>query len=293
MSEVEAVPQAAEASDSLQGTTEALAEATADAQEAPKGDAKPDAKASDENISGKLGTLLRREQQYQAKVKAEKTKLAQERETLSRERAEIESLREKYARIKDDPIEGLKETGLDYEKLTRNILNAGTPEAKMAALEKKLEAFEQARQQEIAEQQQRVAASQIENGKKSYQDHIAQNEAKYPTLALYDEGRVRDAAWQVAMQYYQETKIAPEPNEVAEYLEQQALAEQKSFEERRAKRTSAGLPPEKAPKGTKTLTSAKTKERSAPALPDNYSKLSKEEQRKLDVEFLEKNLWKD
>lgn len=244
-----------------------------------------------EAISGKLGTLLRREQQFQAKVKAEKDRLNVERRQFETEKAEIESLRAKYARVKEDPIEGLREAGLSYEELTRNIINSNTPEAKIDALQKKIELLEQSRQAEQQQVQQKQAAQQIESGKELYKSHIFSNTEKYPTLALYDEVKVREAAWNIATQYYNKTQIAPDAEQVAEYLEKQAIEEFNAFEALQARRK--GIPAQEASKPlAKTLSNSKTSQRSLPELPPDFDKLPKSKQKEVEAEYLSKHLWR-
>lgn len=255
--------------------------------------APPPEEPKPEPVSGKLGTLLRREQQFQAKVKAEKEKLGAERQKFETERAELETMRARYAKVNEDPIEGLKATGLSYEELTRKILASNTPEAKIDALQKKLEMLEQSRETEQREYQKQIADRQVESGKELYKSHIFGNEDKYPTLTLYDEAEVREAAWNIATSYYTKTQIAPDAEEVAQYLENQAALRFKAMEERRTKRVAppVGALPSKT--GAKTLTASKIAERSAPPMAVDYHKMTEEEQREHDAAYLAKHLWKD
>lgn len=266
--------------------------------EAPAQEAPPPEAPKEELVSGKLGTLLRREQQFQQKTRAEKEKIASERAEIARERQELDAVKARYARVKDDPIEGLKEAGLSYEDLTKRILNADTPEAKIEAMQAKLEAFEKARETERQELQQRHTTQQIDHSKNEIKSHIFGNPDKYPTLTMYDEATIRERAWDVATQYYAKTQQAPDLDELAGYLEEQASNELKAFDERRAKHSAArmpAIPAQSSSKGkvTKTLTAAKTGERATLALPPDYAKMSPDEQRAHDAEFLAKNLWKD
>lgn len=257
-------------------------ETAVETKEAPK-------ETSQEHVSGKLGTLLRREQQLQSKIKAQKESLAAEREALQREKAEIESLKAKYAKVKEDPIAALKETGLSYEELTRKILNSDTPEGKIEALAQKLEAMEREKAEYAEAQRQREILAQREANKNEFKEHIFSNEEKYPTLTLYDPEEVREAAWSLAVQYYNATKIEPDVDDVCQLLEKQASQKLQAIQERMGKRT-APAKPQGAPK---TLSNAKAAERAVVNLPPDYNKMSPDEQRKFDAEFLAKHLWKD
>lgn len=252
-----------------------------------------DKPVGDQPISGKLGTLLRREQSFQQKVKAEKAKIVSEREALAAERADLEGLKARFARIKDDPIEGLKESGLNYEELTRKIIQAGTPEAKIEALHQKLEAIEAQRRQELQEQQSRVSRTEIESSKDFYQKHIFNNIERFPTVSLYDEQEVREAAWHIATQAFQKTGEPPDAEQVAEYMEEQAASRFKALEDRRAKRVPPvpASPVKGAKVGSKTLTNGKAAERSTPELPVDIDKLPLDEQKRIYADYLRKNLW--
>lgn len=248
-----------------------------------------------EAISGKMGTLLKREQQFQAKVRAEKEALAKDREAYARDKAEIEAQKARYAKVKENPIEGLKEAGLSYEELTRKILELDTPEAKIGALAEELRALKEERAREHQERVSRETQAQVESGKDQFQKHIFDNVDKYPTLTLYDEARVRAAAWALASQAYSESGEVPTFEAIAQHLEDQLVSEQDELARRRAARQPVPSPPA-APvskAGVKTLSSSMVSERATPALPSNYHELSRAEQRAIDAEFLAKNLWKE
>jgi len=246
----------------------------------------------EEAISGKMGKLLHREQQFQAKLRAQKEEIAAERASVAREKAEIEALKGKYARVKEDPIEALKETGLSYEELTRRILNADTPEAKIEALSQKIEAFERSRAEEQQAQQQRAATSNYEASRNQFKANISSNEDKYPTLTLLEPEEVWADAWKVADQYFKQTQEVPDIDDLTQYLEDQASARFKAIDERRSKRVAPPATPAKSPPG-KTISNAKVAERATAALPTNMDKMTPDERRQAEADYLAKHLWKD
>lgn len=278
----------------------------ADSEQAAPETAQEPAEPAEPTISGKLGTLLRREQAFTAKLRAEKEAIRTEREASSRERQEIEQLRARYARIKEDPIEGLKEAGVDYSELTKRIINRDNPTAEyqIEELRKELFSLKEQREQEQQSIQQTKAEQQIHSGKSAYEEFIFKNEDKYPTLTLYEPAEVREAAWDVATKYYQKTGVAPDPEQLAIFLESQAEQRYNALQERRAKRSappqSEGEPKEgesstkaTGAKGSRTLTSSKAAERSLPPLPADISKMSAEKQREVYAAYLARNLWRE
>lgn len=293
----EAVPEVAEA------TPEAPAEGAPEAEKPP-----PDRPAEQlSGISGKMALLLRKEQATQAKIHREKESIRADREAIQRERAEIEAYKAHYAKVKSDPLEGLRETGLSYEELTKRILSDGkpSPEHELSEVKREIAEWKAEKQREKEEAQSKTMAQQIEAGKQHFEDFVFNSEDDYPFLTLYDKGEVRESAWKVATEYYQKTGEPPDPKELAEFLEQQASSRYTLISERRSQRLAAkesqGKPEEravngkgaaaKATPGTRTLTHGLAAERAAPEIPADVSKLSPAEQDAFRAEFLKKHLY--
>jgi hypothetical protein len=127
-----------------------------------------------------------------AEVNAQATAHAAE---LRSGREAVKELAELRTLAKDNPAELIRRLGLDWNRTTAAMVEADTPEAKLAALEARLAAREsgesEAKQKADAEAAQRHAEqkAQIEG---AYVTAIRDGAAEYPMLARYtDAGLIR------------------------------------------------------------------------------------------------------
>jgi len=128
------------------------------ADEGKPGDAPPKKKTrtADELMSAAIGKKQRVNRERKA-LAAEKEAFARERAATSERLTKADRLEQALARAKDDPS-ALSEFGVSYDDWTAKLLAAGTPDAKIELLEKKLNAAEALREKRERLEQEREQA---------------------------------------------------------------------------------------------------------------------------------------
>jgi hypothetical protein len=150
-------------------------------------------------------------------LRAQMADLQRQREADRANMAQMQAERDRLASIesslKDNPLEAFRKAGLTPEQLLQQALKEGTPEAKMEAMMKTLEAERAEReklQRTIAEREQAAQAQRVQD------DYFraSQNAEKYPNLVGKDKAMLVAFGSQVAImaaeRYRRETGTTPD-----------------------------------------------------------------------------------
>jgi hypothetical protein len=209
-------------------TTEAPVEApdtTAQAQgDAPEGKEAPavdPVKARAEKIAQAVAEKMARRK---AKVREGEANLARARADFDRQQAalaeqakQLEQHRQLVVRANDGDPEAMKALGFNYDAYTEAMLKRGTPDEKIGALQKELEAeraARKAREQQEAEAQQRAYVQQAE---KNFLGVIQGGD--FPEASLYAPEELVATGHAVADQLARQNGQPPTLRQIAEEIE--------------------------------------------------------------------------
>ena len=179
------VPETADAPVEAEATE--TTEAT-DAEEAPKA------------VDSRLVAALARKR---ARLRSESARLAEERAALERDRAaatEREQLAERLQQLAQRAAQGddeaLRALGIDYDQLTIRRLRAGTPEAKLEAMQQQLEAERAHRLERERAAQEAAVQQQAQAAMQSFVSLV--QGGQYPEASIYDAQEIAQAGNQIA-----------------------------------------------------------------------------------------------
>lgn len=157
--------------------------------EAPaEGQAAPAPVQQQERVSGKIESLIRREQQALQKERQAKEQMAQAQAMLQK----IQD----FEQAKTNPKKALDLLGLNYDELTKSLLADGTipPEVEIKKLKDEFGAYkteqQQAEQRRAQEEQQRALAQQtqaVDNFKTEINNYINENASRYELITFEDK----------------------------------------------------------------------------------------------------------
>ncbi len=110
----------------------------------------------------------------------------------AQERAELEEARALAKLAKDDPAAYAEKTGLDIDRMTSTWLANGKPDAKVSALEKRLDA-EKAEREEAAKDSEAVSTrARIDATERTFVKLLEEKADEYPAIADMDAGELFD-----------------------------------------------------------------------------------------------------
>ena len=171
---------------------------------------------------------LRREAETQARA------VEQQRQALEAERREIARLRSAAEKLREDPLAGLRELGVDLNAVNERVALEGTPEAKFKALQDMIERQQKELETYRTTQQQREHSAMVQNAEREFQA-LASNEESFPHLAarmaLHPRAVIRQA-YDIQQEYQAKTGKVPTQQELAEALDYLAAEEYRAITER-------------------------------------------------------------
>lgn len=225
VSHVEPAPVEASQEPPEAASTEADSAPETPEELAAKAKAEEEAKAKADARKARLDELKSLAESEAAKVR-EKARKRAERErasTLAREAEEqARQYRALMSRAKEDPLAWAEENGINPEAIIDRAIKKGSQEEQIAALNAKLERFEQERLQEQKRIQETARQQQFERGARALVEHVFGDEEKYPALTLSYHQRERQLALDAHSVYVQATAsgYSYTDQEILDYLEQ-------------------------------------------------------------------------
>lgn len=229
--------------------------------EKPKEEQKDDPK-----FARRFAALSRQEKQIQEKQKAVEDKEKQ----LEAMRTEAEEVKAVLAMAKENPLEFLKKTGLDYNELTNLVLSSELSEEdkKFKTLEKEIEELKQSKEREKQEQeaaklkaQEERFVSLINNYKVECKNTVQQNPDKYELILA--NGR-EDDVFDIIERYFVETETVLDFDIAADYLEQILFEEAQKIV--KTKKFASAFQPKEAEAMREKATDVREKQRPSPTL---------------------------
>lgn len=215
---------------------------------------------------------------------------------IQREMAAIQRERQSLAKLRTDPVAAVREAGWDPEEFILSLANAATPEARQKQVyDAHQQQIEQLRQEQIAFRNEQLALQRAQQ-ERAHQEFrgsiekrfldVALNEEKSPYLsALYpgDTAYLLKQGDMAADKYRELTGLEATPEDIAEYLEEEAQKRYNARQEGGTKRaTGNGKSSATSAKEAITLSSRDSSDRRT--LSRDLKNLSDEERRALAVE---------
>jgi hypothetical protein len=240
-------------------------------------------KKTDDFLAPKFAALSKKEKQIrqtEAALKAREAELSKRLAEIEGSKTETESkLKSFEQQFKENPLKALKERGITMEQLIEMQMNDENPtvDMKLKRMQEEMESKALARVEELErklkEKEENEAKSQYDKAVESYKKELssfAQQNAETYELIVANEAT--DLMFQVADEYYRNTKRVPDIKEVADAVEAHLEEEaRKIFELKKFKQAS----PQKA---TPNKTAPTLSNTSAANVPSNGErKLSREE----------------
>lgn len=196
---------------------------------------KPKPEPQNDEFSSKFAALSRKEKQ----IREQETALQQKLQEIEARQSEIEEKYGKYSnldeRIRNNPMELLQENGIDFETLTKMIIeNEGkpTPEMEIKRLReemdnkymKQLEDLKAELAEKEQQKEEKYYDEVVENYKNELNEFIEQNAEQYELIKLNDAS---DLVYQVVEEHYNETGRVLSNEEASEHVENYLLEEAK------------------------------------------------------------------
>lgn len=266
--------------------------------EAPEGKEAPPVdpvKARAEKVAKDVADKMARRK---AKVREGEAALARARAEFERHQAslneqakQLEQHKQLVARANEGDVEAMQALGWDYDRATQAMLKRGTPDEKIGALEKQLEAERKAREERDRREQEAQNQAIRAQAEKAFVSVIQSGE--FPESALYAPEELVATGHMIADQLAQQNGRPPSLHEVAAEIERR-LSERhakirEAAEKRKAADAEAAAAAEAAKKGGKkgstTLDNRDAGERGAPP-----QELTEEQKRALFAQFARENL---
>jgi hypothetical protein len=233
---------------------------------------------------------LRRDAEQQSRA------VEMQRMQLEQERREVARLRSAAEKLREDPLAGLRELGVDLAQVNEKVALEGTPEAKFKALQDMIERQQKELETYRQTQQQREHTTQVQNAEREFQS-LASDEEKYPYLAartaLHPRSVIRQA-YEIQQEYQAKTGKIPTQAELAEALDYLAGEEYRSITERTARgarqdgrKTGHAAAGSKAPQ-SRTLSPTRSAERAGASKLDLHT-LPREKQVEYVVQLAKQN----
>lgn len=224
----------------------------------------------------KLSAVIRAREKasrLRREAEAQRAEIERDRMRLDLERREIENLKRAREAMARNPLEGLKELGLDVRDLTERAALEGTPDAQIRELREALDA--QRKELEDYRRGQTIREMEVTRAKAETDFFaLARAEDQFPFLAARTELHpelVKAQAYQLQEQYHRQTGKVPTLQEIAEALDYLASEEYRHVSEREARRgasTAAATgngPAAGKPRTSRTLSTARAGEKSTGA----------------------------
>lgn len=180
---------------------------------------------------------------FAALAKQEKA-LRAERESLRREKAEIESARIKWSKIGEAPLDVLKENGLDPEEFVRRVIDDGKPSTEfvLSNLQKELAELKAERAATVEAQKQSAYQHEVSTAKSTFASWVEEQAELFPLLYEFDPVQIGEAGWNVAHELVEELDRAPTQAEIAGRIEENLSRVQRVRDERKAKLAAKKVP---------------------------------------------------
>jgi hypothetical protein len=250
---------------SAEFSPEVLAQLSADG-------APPEAAAAEEKpadfLAPKFAALTRKERQvkaYEAQVKAKEAELTKRLAELDGRSTELDSKSKSFEQqFKENPLKALRERGITMEQLIEMQMNDENPTTDMK-LKRMQEEFESKAFNEISELKKQIKDKEEAQAKEQYDKAVEGYktelngfvEKNSETYELIMANGATDLMFQVAEDYFQQTKRVPDIKEVADAVEAHLEEEAKKiFELKKFKQASPKPTPPKQTAPTLSNTSA-------------------------------------
>jgi hypothetical protein len=207
--EVEGVepPEAAGAGESKPG----------EGQDKP-GDPKELAKKIAEKVSGKLANRKARLHKREVDLAQAREDFRRQQEALNEQARSIEHHRQLVARANEGDVDAMNELGWDYDRVTQALLKRGTPDEKIGALEKQLQAERKAREEREKKDQEAQMRARVQQAEQEFVSLVTGGE--FPESALYEPEEIVAAGHMIANELTERSGGRyPGPKAVAAELE--------------------------------------------------------------------------
>jgi hypothetical protein len=268
-------------------TPEATGEPTEGLETAAEGDAAAEGEGAEKGqpeANKLIAALLRK----RSRLRAENARLAQARSDFERQQAEAvaqlrqaEQVRQLAQRAAQGDDEALRALGIDYDQLTIRRLRAGTPEAKLEAMQAQLEAERTARVERERAAQEAAQQAQAQAAMASFVSLM--QGGKYPETAIYGASEIASAGNAIADELAEARGGRyPSFDEIAAELERRVAAKHAAIRGKQA----AAAPRAEAPRrASPTLSNRDAAEKTR-----GVRALSEQERTRLLEEYVAKNL---
>lgn len=214
--------------------------------------------------------LKEQQRSHHQKMEQERQAFAQQQAQLEYERQQVKAQREKLFETTKDPFKIAELTGRTHEQLAQDLMVAGTPEwqvaqrikseieqLKAAQLEYKTQLEQQ--QNALKERDERAAAAHRQSTEQAFVEHTSSD--KYPTLSRLTPKQRLLLGYDIAQQYYNETKRIASDAEIAEYLESSLSGQAGETRAARQPNGMSGNAPKSKATGPRTLSNSVASER--------------------------------
>jgi hypothetical protein len=267
-------------------TPEATGEPAEGLETAAEGDAAAEGEGAEKGqpeANKLLAALLRK----RSRLRAENARLAQARSDFERQQAEAvaqlrqaEQVRQLAQRAAQGDDEALRALGIDYDQLTIRRLRAGTPEAKLEAMQQQLEAERTARVERERAAQEAAQQAQAQAAMASFVSLM--QGGKYPETAIYGASEIASAGNAIADELAEQRGGRyPSFDEIAAELERRVAAKHAAIRGKQAQAQRVEAPRRASP----TLSNRDSAEKTR-----GVRALSEQERTRLLEEYVAKNL---
>lgn len=253
-------------------TEDAGAEEGVPSEDAPKKVAKEvAADPAQERVAQRLA-IARKKELHAAQVRADTNKA----------KAELDVYRAKIERLKSNPLDAIREMGMEPTEFLQRVVDDGqySEKKEIESLRAEMAAFKQEREQLTQQYLQQQQQRHIEQVQAAFVTHIEESAEKYPHLIQeFEPDEIAARGLALAREYgdvyRKRTGEYPSDEVIAEYLEQQAAERAERKSERTARllgkskpkssTSVVGTPVSKSPQGPRTLTNRDSSHRVTPS----------------------------
>jgi DNA repair exonuclease SbcCD ATPase subunit len=148
------------------------------------GDPKTLAKKIAEKVTGKLASRKARLREREVSLAQAREDFRRQQEALNEQARSIEHHRQLVARANEGDVEAMQELGWDYDRVTQALLKRNTPDEKIGALQKQLEAERKAREEREKRDQQAEIQARVRKTEQEFVSLVTGGE--FPESALYE-----------------------------------------------------------------------------------------------------------
>lgn len=242
------------------------------------GESKEEAPKVEDAFSKKFAALSRKEKQIRIAEQQQRAKMQKMESDYNAKMAALEERLKKLdapapkveqlpleQRLKQNPLEALKELGLGYDKLTQLAINDGrlTPEMQMELWKQELESKQRSEldtiRKELADREQREAQQREQQVLNQFKDNIKSFISEHPEYEMIQATNQPDLVFSLIDEHFQKSGKVLSIKEAADHIESHLESEARkllSLKKLAAQKAAAPLSQPKVKVSTPTLSNS-------------------------------------